>query len=203
MIHVLSPVHYISAHVSWWSEGELYQSLNIDVSGRQAGSAPLAGKLHADLFLISGELVTLEVDSPSLHYRVIDREGRESVRPSDARFGEPAVLRWIGASGLNPSDREVHAWALAACSKIGNMLALRLESVPRSIEAQSGFKDGASSFFGDSLDFSTNSFSGPPAYAIPTAVMGWSVLWLGGLQLILRRGARKSPPDPSNVGVAS
>jgi hypothetical protein len=37
---------------------------------------------------------------------------------------------------------------------------------------------------------------GPPPYALPAAVMFWSLVWLGGLWLIVPRGKRPPPAPP-------
>jgi hypothetical protein len=45
-------------------------------------------------------------------------------------------------------------------------------------------------------------FAGPPDFAMPAAVIVWSVLWLTGLWLILRRGEGKGPPPPRSPAEA-
>jgi hypothetical protein len=148
----------------------------------------LEGELTADLFLMNGEVVTLEVQIPSLRYRVIDTAGREVVPPSaEGALDESAVVRWIAAAGLDPADRDVRALARASFIKIYGMLGRDLPPLaPLPPVAERGsFSSGGSSSFAGS--------GGPPGYALPAAVIVWSLLWLAGLCFILRRGQRERP----------
>ena len=114
LVAVMPRVEHVWSEERVWEEGSIYRRLHFTVSGHRAtrGNAPtpLNGELTADLFLKSGDVLTLEVSSPSLRYRIVDTAGRDAVPPSaDGAFDESAVLRWMAAAGVDPANAHVRA----------------------------------------------------------------------------------------------
>jgi hypothetical protein len=178
--------------------GSAYRRVEFRATGRRvtpgAQREPLEGDLTADVFLTNGQVFTLEVFSPSLRYRVIDTAGREAVPlTAEGAFNESAVLQWLAAAGLDPSDRVIRALARAAYQRVDELLNLWLPPPPP-LEYVGGYSTGGSAGGG-------GFGGGLPPYALPAAVAFWSVLWLAWLWVALRRRQRGRPPAPPREGV--
>jgi len=201
-VQAMPRTQYVAAEASFWQSGKGYRLVMFAVNGRRimrgAERGPLEGELTADLFLTNGEVLTLEVQSPSRRYRVIDTAGREVVPLSaDGAFNESAVLQWTAAvPEPDPFNKDGPPLARKAYAKIYEMLGPELPPpspappAPPVVEAET-LSTGSSSSHGG---------SGPPAYALPAAVMGWSLIWLSGLCFILRRSQRERAPAPAGQG---
>jgi hypothetical protein len=193
----LPQVTSISAESSDWPSGESFEQMDFVADGQRTGhQGPLAGELEGDLFLQSGEVVTLELQSPSLRYSVTDGAGREAVPLSAAgAFDESAVLRWLSTGALDPADPRVRARARQAYLKVCTTLGLPAQatsSEPPSLPSLSG---GSTSGYSSS--------SSQAAFLMPAVVMTWSVLWLIGVWLLLRRPVRRAAPTPLPEGAAA
>jgi hypothetical protein len=150
-------------------------------------------ELYADLFLDTGEVFTLELESPSFRYRVIDTAGREVVPWSTTReLDESPFLRWLSAAGLNAADPTVRFTAQNVHTRICD--GLRIKNRPVTLQPISGGFSGSTS--GNS-----SSSGGPPQYRTPLLVIVASPLWLAGLWLFLRprrrRPSRATRSQPS------
>jgi len=181
-------VNYISGESSQWSSEEPFERIDFFANGQRIGDhGPLAGELEGDLFLHSGEVVTLELESPSLRYKVIDTAGREA-EPLSApgAFDESAALRWLAAGGLDPADLRVRARGRQAYLKVCETLGLPAALPPSDQPSLPGLSGGSSGGYSRS--------SNQAAFLMPAVVMTWSVLWLIGVWMILRRSARRPPP---------
>jgi hypothetical protein len=175
-----------------------FRSIQLTAHGRRAHPDPrrraVDAELHAHLLLNTGDLFTLEVQSPSLQYRVIDADEREvlTLSPPGA-FDESAVIRWMSAAGLDPQRPDVQLAAREAYIRIRQTLHVppeNLPRLPRSAEALRNVMGGVTMSGGSSAS------AGPPDDVLLHAVIFWSVLWLAGVAYILRR--RPSPePTPA------
>lgn len=174
----LPKVTYISSHFSTQFDGEPYENLELGFGGHRTGQGPLQGELCADLYLQNGELVTLVVQSTGRKYQLIDARGHAS-QWSREPLGQQAILRWMGAGGINVADSEVQRQAPWMLRKLDAALheqpfAGDITNGPRYLGSGGG----------------SSSSSGPLPQVMPVCVIAWSVLWLAGLSLILRRATQ-------------
>jgi hypothetical protein len=193
----LPQVTSISAESSVWPSGESFERMDFLANGQRTGDkGPLQGELEGDLFLRSGEVVTLEVQSPSLRYKVIDAAGRDAVPLSAASaFDESAVMRWLSAGGLDPADPLVRSRAWQTYLAVCETLRLPAPATPPDRPGLPSLSGGGSGGYSSS--------SLQPAFLMPAAVTIWSVLWLIGVWLILRRAVRRAAPTPLPEGAAA
>jgi hypothetical protein len=187
----LPTASFVSGEVSVRPSAETFRSLEFTYDGRRGDSGLLKGELDADLVLPNGDRVTLEVQSPSMRYRIVDAAGREAIPLSPpSGFDETAVRRWMAAGGLDPTaDRKVAERAELTCRFIINVLRRNPD----------GFESFRST--GDSTSWSSfNSDGRPPPDALPIAVMIWSAIWLAGIAHLLRPFPRDVPVhEPAGV----
>ncbi|HSZ54602.1 MAG TPA: hypothetical protein VK797_03015 [Tepidisphaeraceae bacterium] len=174
----LPTVDYVSALSNTQVEGEPYENLDINVTGRRTGNGPLEGELSADLYLNNGELVTLVVQCPGLRYRVIDTRGHES-QWSDEPLSQEAVLSWLAAGGMDVADPQIRRQAPWMLRKLESGLAgMPDASFGEATTLQPRYFRGGTS---------STSSSGPLPQAVPLCVIAWSLIWLAGMWLILRQ----------------
>ena len=182
----LPKVHYVSSHVSLRVSGPEYQRVELTVHGRtrpDAKPAPVEGRLHADLLLATGDVFSLEVESPSLRYRATDSSQREVIPMSapgaPGALDERAVLRWMESAGLDASRNDVRFLARETYRRIREMLSLpetTLSPLPPS-SSLGGSVSGSASHSGSTA---------PPQSATAVALIVGSMVWLTGLVWILR-----------------
>ena len=189
----LPRVEYISEDASVWRSDQPYRLIEFSAAGRRSADRPqpriLHGEVHADLFLTTGDLFTLEIQSPALRYRVTDTAGRDNVPWSaPGAFDESAALQWFAAAGLSDHDQQLAA--RAAYSRILKMVGLPERSPPPRWPGGSGGGSGGSS-----------SGAGPPPHVVPAELIFWSLAWLFGVWLILRPPPKIPPATPATHGV--
>jgi hypothetical protein len=189
--------NYISAQSSVRPSGESFERMNFVADGQQTrNQGPLDGELEGDLFLHNGEVVTLEVQSPSLRYRVIDAAGHDSVPLSaPGAFDQSAVIRWLSAGGLDPADPLVRSRAWQAYMAVCKTLRLPAPATPTDQPSLPNLSGGGSGGYSSSPH--------EPAFLMPVVVMSWSVLWLIGVWLVLPRPVRTAAPTPLPEGAAA
>jgi hypothetical protein len=182
-VTALPKVYYVSSKVSLRLSGPEYQRMELSVHGRtrpDATPAPVEGQLHADLLLATGDVFSLEVESPSLHYRATDSDQREVIPMSSAgALDERAVLRWMESAGLDPSRNNVRFLARESYRRIREMLLLP-ETPLSPLPPRSSLEGSISGSAGHSGS------SAPPQYATAVALIVGSMVWLTGLVWILR-----------------
>jgi hypothetical protein len=179
----LPRVHYVSSEVSLRVSGPDDQRVELTVHGRtrpDARPAPVEGQLHADLLLATGDVFSLEVESPSLRYRATDSNQREVIPMSaPGALDEPAVLRWMESAGLDTTRHNVRFLARETFRRIREMLSLPetpLSPLPPS-SSLGGSVSGGASYSGSTA---------PPQSATAVALIVGSIVWLTGLVWILR-----------------
>ena len=185
----LPRVEYVNEDASVWLSDQPYRLIEFSAAGYRSAEnpqpRPLHGEVHADLFLTSGDLFTLEIQSPTLRYRITDTSGREKVPWSGAgAFHESAALQWFAAAGL--SNEKHQTAARIAHSQILKMLGLPEPVPPPRWPGGSG---GGSS--------GMNSYAGPPQSLMAVSLIFWSLAWLLGVWLILRPPLRIPPKTPA------
>jgi hypothetical protein len=188
----LPRLEYLSEDASIWRSDQPYRLIEFSAAGTRSADhsqpRPLHGEVHADLFLTTGDLFTLELQSPALRYRVTDTAGHEIVPWSaPGAFDESAALQWFAAAGLSNDDHRLAA--RAAHAQILKLLGLPEPSTPPSWPGGSGGGSGGYS-----------SHAGPPQSLIPATLLFWSLAWLGGLWLILRPPPNIPPKAPATNG---
>ena len=194
-ILALPRYEYVSEEASvWQSDGEIRFQMEFSSVGRRIGDAPqprlMEGEVHADLFLIGGEVFTLEIQSPALRYRVLDTEGRERLTWSPpGAFGQSAALQWMTIATGRRDDDRIQDAAGSAYAQMHRMLGL---PAPTPTAHWRGSSGGGSS---------GSSYAGPPAYVTPVALIVWLVAWFGGVWRILRRPPESSQVTPAAQGV--
>jgi hypothetical protein len=189
-----SPVFHVSSESIHSGDGKTFQRMDLALSGKQSGAqGPLEGELDADLLSVGGNLVTLEIHSPSLRYEVLDDTGHALVPLSQGSFDESAILRWMTAAKMDTADPQVRGKARAIYHEICRMLKVTPQALP---PLEIGSTAGASSG-------SYSNSEGPPTYLMPPCLMAWSVAWLAGTWLILRVARRKASPADPPVGAAA
>jgi hypothetical protein len=190
LISELPRVDYISAQSNMQFEGEPYQALDLNVVGYHTGDSLLEGELSADLYLHDGQMVSLIIQSPSKRYQSIDSAGHES-KWSQELLNQEAVLRWMVSGGIDVSDPGIR--------REGQWMLRKLEGGLRAVTAEANLDSQSSALqprFSSSGTSSTGN-SGPPPGVTPLCVVAWSLIWLAGVWLILRRGTRKPRGEPA------
>lgn len=174
----LPKVTYISAHWSTQFESEPYEGLETSFDGHRTGQGPVEGELNADLYLQDGKLVTLVVQSPGRKFQLIDARGLASHWSQDP-LDEQAILRWMGAGGINAADPQVRRLAPWMLRKLE--AALHQEPFDNNVMSGPPYLGSGGG---------SASSTGPLPQVTPVCVIAWSVLWLAGVRLILRRATR-------------
>lgn len=183
----------IGSDAEFWSDGtRSYRILlNTQISHDPRKDAT-AGNLEGNLIAGSGRLVTLEIQSPSLHYDVVEDGGRVLVPLSQGALDEAAILKWLTVGELDPSDLVVRGIARRTYVTICNKLNVEPAQLPRlDLPSMSG---------GSSGSYSTSESA--PAALMPVSIISWSIVWLLGTWLILRAGQRKSVQRAVKEGAA-
>jgi hypothetical protein len=193
LAHVVLPrSHHFSSNTTIHLPVDGFRRMELTLDGHRTHRASqprtIDGQLHADLLLSTGDLVTLEIQSPSLRYRVTDADQREIIplSPHDP-LDESAVLRWMSAGGLNPDRYDVRSAARQAYTRIRQMLDLppvELQPLPAPPDDRSrrALMGGSTSIGGGQ-----SASADVPEFVLPYSMIFWSVLWLAGVAYILRR----------------
>ena len=158
-----------------------------------ASAVVFTGQLDGDLISASGDLATLEIQCPSLHYDIVNDSGRSLVPPSRGAFDEAAVLQWFTDAKLDPADPRVRRMARQTYDGICRTLKLIPNpSAPFQMDSLNGFMSGGSS-----------GFPTPPDALMPSCVIAWSLLWFLGTWLLLRPPVRTTSSPPIEQAVAA
>lgn len=175
----------VSNDVQRWSDGKTTYHVDLDAAGiRDRKGGPLAGEADGDIVSADGELITLQVHSPSLRYEIVNDAGRIMAPSSGGAFEEQAVLQWLAAAKLDPADPLVRWGARESYEHLCG--TLKLTPAPPSVP-QPHMRSLSSSSGGSLSSFSTVA----PAL-LPFSLIGWSIGWLIGVLLILARARHKT-----------
>ena len=186
----LPKVHYVSSDVSLRVTAPEFQRVELTAQGHiRPDATTVEGRLHADLLLASGDVFSIEVESPSLRYRAADSDQREVIpMSSPGALDERAVLRWMESAGLDSSRNNVRFLARETHRRIREMLSLP-ETPP---------SPPSSPVIGSySIGTSNSGSTAPPHSATAVALIVGSMIWLTGLVWILRPtgSARRQVPS--------
>lgn len=175
-------VYGTSTESDYWSDGKANIRLDLTAHGTSGSSdRPFTGELEGDLVSVDGDLITLEIQSPSLRYEVVSDSGSSVVPLSQGAFDEEAILRWMSIAKLNPTDALVRHSARATYEQICH--TLKLTPKPATF-AERGSSNGSMG----------GTYSGLQTVApvlMPVCVIAWSAAWLIGVWLILRLAMRR------------
>jgi hypothetical protein len=168
-------VHTVSRNTSMTVSSPEIRGIELSLEGSGPHEDEINGTVMGELYGANGPVI-LEVDRPSLRWRLIDLSGKtlDSGEQADGKV----VYRWMELGGVPTGTPVAHSDAAHVADSLGQLLDVRLEMppVPNTGRALS-------------LSYSSASGGGSSNYAdprwLPVMVIAGSALWLAGVYLVL------------------
>jgi hypothetical protein len=184
-------VHTVSRNTSMTVSSPEVRGIELSLEGSGPHADEINGTVTGELYGANGPVI-LEVDRPSLRWRLLDLSGK-TLDSGDKADGK-VVYRWMERGGV-PTDTPVaHSDAAHIADSLGHLLDARLEMppVPNTGRALS-------------LSYSSASGGGSSNDAdprwLPVVVIAGSALWLAGVYLVML-GQRPRVRRPAAAPVA-
>jgi hypothetical protein len=183
--------HIVTRQTSMTVSSPEIRGVELSLEGSGPHDGEIGGTVTGELYGAAGPVV-LEVDRPSLRWRLLDLAGKR-LDAGDKADGK-VVYRWMELAGA-PTDTPVaHSDAAHIADSLGQLLDVKLEMppVPNTGRALS-------------LSYSAASGGGSSNYAdprwLPMIVIAGSALWLAGVWLVMlgHRPRLRRPAAPAVV----